>query len=405
MNVNMDVPEGARTDPFTAHLVAFARLLRAEGLPVTPGQVHDAARSLNFVHISERTAVHLALRATLVSYQTHFAAFDHAFDRFWREYPLAEAAQPAPRPLPEASSPMLPGDPSGEHQIASARSANGNHPDATAGGSDLLVYKDFAGYTADDEQRFRLLVQRLVPRLATEPGRRWQSGGRGEHIDLRRSLHRAGHYGGEVLDLRWRRRRIRKTRVILLCDVSGSMDRYSRHLIAFVHAMQHHLAGASTFVFSTRLYDVTRLLRTRTLEKALEQIAVAVPGWGAGTSIGHALDQFDRVYARERTNSRTVAIILSDGWERGDVETLRRAMAALRRRVRRILWLNPLLGAPDYRPLARGMSAALPYVDGFLPAHNLDSLERAGRRLTALSRSEMWCRQSNSAKPRSATGS
>lgn len=367
-------------------LVAFAQLLRSEGIDVPSGSLLDAGRALSVVDMVRREDVRLALRAVFVSRQPLLERFDELFDQFWRESPVLSAPAPAGESF---AAPSPAGPVAGAPDIAGTQSlvrANGENPEATAGAFDALTTKDFAEYSERDAERARALVRRLAPRLATEAARRRQTGRQGEQLDLRRSLHRAGQHGGELLDLRWQQRRIRRTRVVLLCDVSGSMDRYSRHLIQFLYAMQHELNRVSTFVFSTRLQEVTRLLEGRSVDAALEQIAVEVQRWGAGTSIGQALITFEREFARERTNRRTVAVIISDGWERGDVETLRRGMAALKRRVYRVLWLNPLLGGPDYQPLARGMAAALPYVDYFLPAHNLDSLERVARTLVALSR-------------------
>jgi uncharacterized protein with von Willebrand factor type A (vWA) domain len=164
------------------------------------------------------------------------------------------------------------------------------------------------------------------------------------------------------------------------------MDVYSRFLAQFLFGLQSELRGVSTFVFSTRLYEVTPMLRARTFDEALAMVGRQVEGWSGGTRIGGCLADFNRRYAKERLGPRTVVVVISDGWDRGDVSQLGREMAALRRRAFRVLWLNPLLGADDYRPVAQGMAAALPYVDDFLPVHNLESLARVGRTLVRLSR-------------------
>jgi uncharacterized protein with von Willebrand factor type A (vWA) domain len=196
-------------------------------------------------------------------------------------------------------------------------------------------------------------VRAIAPRLASALARRRRRSSRGDEIDLRQSLRRAARRGGDIVDLVRRRRRVRRLRLVILCDVSGSMDRYSRALVQFLFALQNELRGVSTFVFSTRLHDITRLLKTRSFDEALARAGRDVDAWSGGTSIGACLEQFERRHARTRLDSRTVLLIVSDGWERGDPEQLRRAMAALRRRAYRIIWLNPLLGAADVAELGR----------------------------------------------------
>ncbi len=189
-----------------------------------------------------------------------------------------------------------------------------------------------------------------------------------------------------MIELAWRRRKVRRLKLVLLCDVSGSMDVYSRFLSQFLYGLQSELRGVSTFVFSTRLFDVTPMLRARTFDEALGHVARHVDGWSGGTRIGACLAEFNRRYAKGRLGPRTVVVIISDGWDRGDIEQLAREMRMLKRRAYRLLWLNPLLGNADYQPVAQGMVAALPHVDQFLPVHNLESLARVGRTLIKLAR-------------------
>jgi uncharacterized protein with von Willebrand factor type A (vWA) domain len=382
---------GAERGTLAAHLVGFARLLRAADFDITAGRIIDAARALTLVDIARPEDVRLALRANLVSEAAQLAAFDRLFDLYWRSGgqppPIGEVVAAERRP--SARRPGRPGGGTGLQVRVPVRQAvqpTGDHPEATAGTADLLTTKDFAGYTDEEVARARAVIRRLAPKLATALARRTRQARRGDDVDLRRSLRRAVRHGGEVLDLLRRRRRVRRLRVVLLCDVSGSMDAYARYLVQFLYAVQNELRGVSTFVFSTRLNEITPLLRTRDYDQALARLAAEVDSWSGGTSIGGSLAAFEREYARRRVDSRTVVIIISDGWERGDVEVLRRALSNLKRRAYKLLWLNPLLGAKDYRPLARGMAAALPYLDYFLPAHNLDSLVRVARTLEHLAR-------------------
>jgi uncharacterized protein with von Willebrand factor type A (vWA) domain len=258
-------------------------------------------------------------------------------------------------------------------QVAS--DIEGGGAEAAYSARDVLTTRDFAAYSDADVRAARRLIRQLAPRLATRKSRRMHAGSRGE-VDLRRSLRRAGR-SGEIVDLARRHRRVARLELVALCDVSGSMDLYSNFLIQFLYALQRESRGVRTFVFSTRLFDVTELLRRESLDEALDAIARSVNAWSGGTRIGASLNAFNRDYARRLVGPRTVLMVMSDGWEREDAELLGREMAWLHRRARSVIWLNPLRGRRGYQPLAKGMAAALPHTDYFLEAHNLESLKKA----------------------------
>lgn len=375
----------ARRGTLAGNLIGFARLLRSADFDITAGRVIDAARALALIDIGREGDVRLALAANLVSDNTLQPAFDQWFDLYWRGGNRVMPAMAPPEPNKQQSQRGRLTAQTRAVPLA-AHAPEGDNPDATAGDADLLTTKDFAGFTDADIVRARRLIRQLAPKLATALARRTRVSRRGSAVDLRRSLRRSVRHGGELLDLLYRHRRHRRLRIVLLCDVSGSMDRYARFLVQLMYALQNELRGVSTFVFSTRLHEISQLLKTRDFEQALTRLSVEVDAWSGGTSIGGSLATFEREYARRRVDSRTVVVIISDGWERGDVEELRRAMAALHRRSFKVMWLNPLLGGKGYQPLARGMAAALPHTDYFLPAHNLESLVRVARTLEHLAR-------------------
>ena len=380
---------GGRRGLLAANLIGFARLLRASEFDITAGRVIDAARSLTVVDIADAEDFRLALLANFVSDATLMPTFDALYRLYWR---TGDGAPPIAQMQADDKQSRRAAQQrrgAGLQMQARPRPAfqpEGDNPEATAGSADLLTAKDFAGYTEDEVARARRLIRQLAPKLATALSRRTRVARRGGVVDLRRSLRHSARRGGEVVDLLRQRRRRRRLRIVLLCDVSGSMDVYSRYLVQFLYAVQNELRGVSTFVFSTRLNEITHLLKTRTYDEALARLSSDVDAWSGGTSIGGCLAMFDRDFARRRVDSRTVVVVISDGWERGDVEQLRRVMASLSRRAYKIIWLNPLLGGRDYQPVARGMAAALPYIDHFLPAHNLDSLARVARTLVHLAR-------------------
>lgn len=371
-----------RRGTISGNLVGFGRVLRAAGFEVTAGRLIDAARGMGLIDPASIEDLQVVLRANLVSEQGRLALFDALFDLYWVRLDSGDEGIP----LAESVEQQSPAAPTAGQQLVAAvgraaRSADGDNPEATVGSADLLTVKDFADYGDDDLAGARHAIRMIAPRLASALSRRRRRARRGDDLDLRRSLRHAARHGGEVVHLIRRRRRVRRLRLTLLCDISGSMDLYSRQLVQLLFAVQNELRGVSTFVFSTRLHEITNLLKTRSFDEALARIGRDVDSWSGGTSIGRCLVRFERTHARRRVDSRTVLVIISDGWERGDVDELRQAMAALRRRAYRIVWLNPLLGHPGYQPVARGMAAALPFVDAFLPAHNLDSLSRAVRRV------------------------
>jgi uncharacterized protein with von Willebrand factor type A (vWA) domain len=381
---------GMRYRGLARNLVQFAALLNAGGLATSTTQLVSAAQAVTAIDVTERSDFRAALSACFVSRAEERGTFDFLFDRFWR-LPREAAEEPRrPEPVTLTSGDLRRGM-GATVDIAYARDGSGHVLQSEASpqsysGEEAFLQKDFATFHGDEVLAARHYIRRLAPKLATETSRRSRRAVSGSDIDLRRSLRLAARAGGELMHLARRRRRVQRVNTVLLCDVSGSMDAYSRFLAQFLYGLQQEFRGIRTFVFSTRLFDVTLLLRARTFEQAVAHVGRDVDGWSGGTRIGACLAEFNRTHARRIAGQRTVLVMISDGWDRGDVAQLEEEMRMLRHRVGQVLWLNPLLGNPDYRPVAQGMSAALPYIDAFLPVHNLESLARVGRSLLALSR-------------------
>jgi len=355
----------------TEHVVEFSRRLRAHGVLCGPAETADALRALRAVNLLDREAFRLALRTTLPHRREDLAVFDALFESYWRAWrapePQAEEAKPEPQPAEAASlgSPSVRRwggeDPEGEQEVP------GYSP------LEVLSRKDFSSFREDELDRIARLVVAIARRIATRWSRRRRRARRSHLLDMRRTLRLHLRWGGAFPELAFQRRKIRKHRVVLLCDVSGSMDVYSRFLIQFVYALQDALGRVESFVFSTSLTRVTEELRSRSLRLALNRLSQTVPNWSGGTKIGTSLRQFLDRYGG-LLDRHTVVVIVSDGWDTGEVEVLRRAMQEIRARAARVIWLNPLLGSPGYQPLTRGMQAALPYVHVFASAHNAESL-------------------------------
>ena len=242
---------------------------------------------------------------------------------------------------------------------------------------ELLRQKDFDALDDAEMAEVRRLIRMMRLPAGLTRSRRMQPGGR-ERLDMRRLLRRSLRYDGELLVFSWKSRSLRPRPLVLLCDISGSMERYTRLLLNFVYALKSASGRVEAFVFATRLTRITRMLRHHDVDAALNRVAASVEDWSGGTRIGEAIETFNRRYARRvLTRGATVAII-SDGWDRGDADQMRRAIAHLQRSCPRLIWMNPLMGAPGYEPLTLGLQTALPFVDDFLPAHNLANLEALG---------------------------
>ena len=362
--------------------VQFGRMLRALGVEIRPTQLVDLAESLRHVELHRREDVKNAARAILINRYEHLPLFERAFDLFWqphahdalRDLDLSmlqrrRRQRQILRPIDER--PALDGAGDGEPPEAPQVEKILTYSD-----QEVLRQKDFAALDEAELAEVRRLMARIPWRLTPRRPRRMTPARRGEQVDLRRTLRRSLRHGGEPLHLARKTRKLKRRPVVLLCDISGSMERYARVLLQFVYAVAHRLDRVEGFVFSTRLTRITRQLQTRNVDRALDDAAAAIHDWAGGTRIGEAVKQFNYQWARRVLGQGAVALIISDGWDRGDIDLLAREMDRLHRSCHRLIWLNPLLGGADYEPLVRGIQAALPHIDDFLPVHNLASLEQ-----------------------------
>lgn len=367
------------------NLVLFARLLRAVGVPASPDQLVDMVRALLLLNLHRREEIKDGLRSTLVTSREQATIFDSTFDLFWQAWSTEQQS------APEAGAP--PGTPPQENRQGHGRRAsedlrrteqtNKAQPSdsrsealMTYSAIEVLRAKDF-GELSEEELRS---VTALIHTIAWQPdlrrSRRKRAAAHGAHLDLRHVLRRGLRYGGETLELAWQQPRLKRRPLVVLCDVSGSMQLYTRVLLQFLYAITNGLEQVEAFAFGTRLTRLTRPLRQTDVNGALRQAAGAVNDWGGGTRIGESLKTFNYAWGRRVLSHGPTVLIISDGWDRGDLTLLEREIRRLQLSCHRLIWLNPLLGAPDYEPLAQGIETVLPYVDDFLPIHNLISLER-----------------------------
>ena len=359
-------------------VVGFCRELRAHGVSVTPAEVVTAATALEVIDTVDRDEVFISLRSVLTTSVDDFPVFEELFKRFWKGSARALVQresvsnstlrnQNAPRHSPKGLGFFL------EHWRSSFSA--GAQPVKVPGASDTasVATKDFSEFTNEELEEVSRLARRMGRRLARKPSRRWRPVRRGQRVNLRRSLRLSLKTGGELIELTYKQRRPKRTKLVVICDVSGSMDIYSRLLLQFVYGLQNSFAKVESFVFATSLARITGHLKNKTYQRALDRLATNVRGWSGGTRIGASLAAFNDQWLR-RIDSRTVIIILSDGWDTGEPEQLAKSLALLQRRAGRVVWLNPLLGSGDYTPVTRGMQAAMPFINVFAPAHDLASL-------------------------------
>jgi uncharacterized protein len=371
------------------HLVLFTRLLHLVGVPATPDQLVDLVQALPLLDLRRREEVKDAARAMLVTSREQAELFDSAFDLFWQAWTTDD--QPAGAEHVQKAPPAE-GDTEVRDQErervpeAGAGADTQNEPEneetvAAYSAEEILRHKDFAELTETEAQSVTYLIRHFQWHPEQHPARRKQSAANGTHPDLRKTLRQGLRYGGEVMKFAWQTPKLKRRPLIVLCDISGSMERYARFLLRFLYVVTNGLERADVFAFGTRLTRLTRPLRQSDMDMALHQAAEAVNDWGGGTRIGEALKAFNFNWARRVMSHGPTVLIISDGWDRGDLDLLRREMLRLQLNCRRLIWLNPLLGVAGYEPLAQGIQTALPFVDDFLPVHNLASLEQLAEHL------------------------
>ncbi len=373
---------------FLDNVLLFGRVLRNGGIDVHPGRMLDVVDALAHIDVGERDEVYHACRSLLVHRPDQIPLFDRVFAAFWRAQHAAANGVDVPsdqsRAPKEAVEVMLAVEDSRE---ASEAGADAVTPEAAVKvWSDRagLAGKDFATFTPQEIADARMALGRLAWNPGMRRTRRWVSG-RGTRIDLRRAIGESLRSGGDVVMLPTRKRRVRPRPLVLLCDVSGSMERYSRMLLHFAHALTSRHQRVEAFLFSTQLTRITRQLNARRPDDALAAVSRSVPDWSGGTRIGSAIKEFHQRWGRRVLNGGPVVLLISDGWDRGDPEVLRAQIARLQRRCYRRVWLNPLIGTAGYSPLTRGLQAALPFVDDFLPSRTLGNLADLAAHLNTLS--------------------
>jgi len=388
-----EVPDHQRA--LLANLINFGRVLRRLGFRVSANQVADLAEGLNYISITQKKDFYHTARCIFVSDPSQIELFSRAFDLFWAgqiewmlQFSLARRIRSEQTPeevlSPEAEQTVT-HQPSISKEGSILESGEETLSPASYSPDEVLRYKDFSEFDKEElEQSSRLIRDMVIHLNQRLTQRRVRANKRFAHLDLHRSIRRSIRHGYEILELFWQCRKPKPRPLVVLCDISGSMEHYSRIFLHFMYALVQNFRQIESFVFATKLSRITPALRYKDIDTVLIQMSELVTDWAGGTRIGQSLKSFNFEWGRRVLGHGAVVIIISDGWDRGNIDLLKHEIARLKRSSSQLLWLNPLLGADDYQPLVRGMQAALPYIDDFLPAHNLDSLKQLAYNLGSL---------------------
>ncbi|MGH8714936.1 MAG: vWA domain-containing protein [Casimicrobiaceae bacterium] len=373
-------------EKLAGNVLQFARVLRAAGLPIGPAKVIVALDAVEAVGIGNRDDFRAALESVLIERHEHKILFDQAFDLFWRNPRLLErmmalllpkvrgrappdqAKAPLPARLADAMAPAPHRDIEAAEQEIDLDAAFTFSP------REVLQTRDFESMTTAELSQVKAMIARLRLPLPEVPLRRTVAAPRGHAVDLRATLRAMASARGVIVPLAWRRRRRRPPPLVVLCDISGSMDRYSRMLLFFLHAITNDRDRVHTLLFGTRLTNITRHLKQRDVDVAVARVSATVTDWAGGTRIGACLGEFNRRWSRRLLGQGAIVLLISDGLDSDVGDGLAREMERLRKSCRRLIWLNPLLRYEGFEARPAGIRAMLPFVDDFLPVHNLQSL-------------------------------
>ena len=371
-------------------VIRFAGFLKGRGFKVFQSSVHDSLRCLEEISLEKKEDFFVSLRSNLATTDLEWAQFGELFDQFWArvnegEKPDKEGVEPVEERQDGSSDQEFLPDDSAD---LSTPANNDDKKEWLEGVSyspvSMVEKKDLGRFDMGDVQVAQLALRKMMEPFKIDISRRSKRGRKSGSMDFPRVIRESLKTGGIPFELFHKQKKKRLKRLVILADVSGSMDRYARFVMPFLLGLRGVGSRAEVFVFSTSLTPITFMIRHLDVQKALERIAMEVPDWSGGTRIGYSLHQFNQGHGERLLSRRTVAVLLSDGWDLGGKDLLRREMAYLSNKAYSVIWLNPLAGDPDYKPLCRGMKSALPYIDYFLPADSLQSLKRVGRLLSRI---------------------
>ncbi len=356
----------------------------------------DLCRSFSYVDIGNKADFFAASKCTLISNKDSIEIFDAAFHQYWERFPLQHSTEQKSGDEPDEDETAHPEQSKDQHRDEKTDLAKNQSDEKSitepeskqVGYSDreLLIKKDFGAMSEEEMETSQGVVAELIAALMNQRSNRFTPTKKAANFDFRRIYRHSMPYGEYCLKLLYKKHQIKKPRLLLFCDVSGSMERYSRFFIQLIYVMARKLSDLEVVLFSTRMTNITPYLQSKFIDEVITHMSAQVHDWAGGTNIGGSLHELNQYYGHKMLHFNTIAIILSDGWDLGDAKLMRNEMKILKRRVYKLLWLNPLKGKKDYQPICRGIQIALPFMDYFLPVHNLESLANVVKTLRTISR-------------------
>jgi len=362
----------------SGNLVYFCRFLRQKGIQIGIAEESEVLRALTHIPIAKASNFKEALKIVLIKNQYHWLRFDDYYEEFWEQ--LSKAVDAKTKELPQQKDTKKK-EPTKEAQFESLKNwlnlspVNDQKEVAAYSGIEVLSKKDFSDLSEDEMKLILRVLQHLTQKLVRNKSRLRKYSKKHKHIDMRRTIHYGMRNGGTIQKIIHSEKKEQHLHLVLLCDVSKSMELYSRFLVHLIYAFQQAHDKIETFVFSTALHRISAILKYNEFSEAFDRISERVPHWSGGTTIGDCLKQFNETYAHRMLNKKTIVLILSDGWDTGAPEIMQTAMRSIHQKSRKLFWLNPLSGNPNFSPEALGLQTALPYIDALAPAHNLESLK------------------------------
>jgi uncharacterized protein len=365
-----------RQTSLSANIVGFCRYLRQQNFSLSVEEEANALEALQFIHFQTRDIFRLALKATLCRSRSQIEQFDNLFTDYWKELQKAVDEKISTQSNPTLKKTRPDSSFKSLQSWLNSNKSNKEEKVAAYSNHENLSQKDFSAVPDDDVNELLLTIQSIAKKLAAKANRRYERSSKNKFPDIRQTLRKNMRSGGELMQLSFRKPKRNRVKLVMLCDVSKSMDLYSSFLIQFMYAFQQVYSKTETFSFSTSLQRITQVIRKKNFEEAIESLNTANKGWGDGTQIGESLHRFVEDFAPSLLNKKTIVIILSDGWDSGNVSLLDSSMGYMRSKAKKIIWLNPLAGYEHYKPDTAAMKTAMPYVDVLASAHNADSLKK-----------------------------
>lgn len=376
----MPAPYITHQTELSSNIVLLCRFLRKKGFPLSATEEADALTAITQLPIYKESHFKQALKAILTKNRYQFERFDEYYTEFWKQLSKAADSKTKEEPIPRNKNSEAQEQQARFQSLKDWLNLNPSEEQkdiATFSDLEVLTKKDFTDLSEDEMRLMMRLLKRLARKIAHQKSRLRKSSKKHKKLDLKRTIRLNLRKGGDIQRLVFSEKKDKKLKLILLCDVSKSMELYSRFFVHLIYAFQNAYDKIETFVFSTALHRVSDILDNQEFGKAFDTISERVPHWSGGTTIGSCLQDFEENYGHGMLDKKTIVMILSDGWDTGDAETIKSAMKDIYKKSRRVIWLNPLAGNPNFSPDAIGMKSALPYIDVLASAHNLESLKVA----------------------------